>query len=92
MTVYTNIFMSVLVSGELSVHAPACCVTVPSHGRSTGMESMTQTPAADVIQGSQVVAVGTPLPSASLALGTQQGPVMVRDTVMPYGAFITILK
>ena len=31
----------------------------------------------EVIHGSQVVAVGTPLPTASLPLGAQQGPVMV---------------
>lgn len=31
----------------------------------------------EVIHGSQVVAVGTPLLTASLPLGAQQGPVMV---------------
>ena len=41
-----------------------------------------KTPAHDSINtdnqhGSQVVAVGTPLPTASLPLGAQQGPVMV---------------
>lgn len=31
----------------------------------------------DMVHGSQVVAVGTPLATASLPLGAQQGPVMV---------------
>ena len=31
----------------------------------------------EAVHGSQVVAVGTPLPTASLPLGAQQGPVMV---------------
>ena len=51
-------------------------VLVPSHGRSTEKEN-TGCENGDSIQGSQVVAVGTPLPTASMPLGVQQGSVMV---------------
>ena len=62
------------------------CVPVPSresagHGRSSSQDIIPGgygTGAQDIIHGSQVVAVGTPLATSSLPLGAQQGPVMVR--------------
>ena len=75
----------------MTSHVRFSLPTVPSHGRSSGLDTAaassgaasSQTPAADVIHGSQVVAVGTPLPSASLPLGTQQGSVMVGVAARP---------
>ena len=50
------------------------------HGR-TSSQDITPggygTGAQDIIHGSQVVAVGTPLATSSLPIGAQQGPVMV---------------
>ena len=51
-------------------------ISVPSHGRSSDNVTVTGENG-DSIQGSQVVAVGTPLPTASMPLGVQQGSVMV---------------
>jgi hypothetical protein len=59
---------------------PHQAIRVPSggHGRNGSPDlSHPATPSHDLIQGSQVVAVGTPLPTASLPLGAQQGPVML---------------
>lgn len=36
---------------------------------------------AEAVERSQVVAVGSPLPTASLPVGAHQGPVMVGDIV-----------
>ena len=53
-------------------------MTGPSSGHMrTGSQDMVGA-GHEPIHGSQVVAVGTALPTASLPLGAQQGPVMVR--------------
>jgi len=62
----------------LKEHSPAS----PAQRRSQSSLSSAQGQTAitqhhELIQGSQVVAVGTPLPTASLPLGAQQGPVML---------------
>ena len=51
-------------------------LSAPSTGGRNGSHDL-MVGTQDVIQGSEVVAVGTPLPTASLPLGAQQGPVMV---------------
>ena len=62
---------------------------VPSspHSRSSNQEG-TVTGQTEVIHGSQVVAVGTPLLTASLPLGAQQGPVMVGVCVVKWSYFL----
>ncbi len=58
-------------------------VTSGGHGRNGSQDlSAGGTPNNEMIHGSQVVAVGTPLPTASLPLGAQQGPVMVSSQVV----------
>ena len=52
-------------------------LSVNSTGSNKSGSSESALSAQETIHGSQVVAVGTPLPTASLPLGAQQGPVMV---------------
>ena len=42
----------------------------------------------EAVERSQVVAVGTPLPTASLPVGAHQGPVMVRVSLGSSFVFI----
>lgn len=49
----------------------------------TASQDLQQAPGLEAVERSQVVAVGTPLPTASLPAGAHQGPVMVR------GHFVT---
>ncbi|KAK2183612.1 hypothetical protein NP493_305g03033 [Ridgeia piscesae] len=60
----------------LNTHGNSQKVPSSAHTRSSSQEGSV-TGQTEVIHGSQVVAVGTPLPTASLPLGAQQGPVML---------------